>query len=264
MSNAQGDWIWFELMTTDPDAAQAFYAGILGWTASPGGVPGMDYRILATADSQVAGLMKISDDMAPGPAWLGYLAVDDVDASSQAIEGDGGAIHMPPTTLPGVGRMAMVADPQGVPVYLMRGESDDTSTAFRQCDGPDTTHALGHVVWCELATPDPDAAIDFHARHLGWRQEGSVPMGELGEYRFLHAAAGCFGAMTGTPPGAPAGWLFYFHVPEIDAAAGRIRDSGGTIVDEPMAIPGGGYALSARDPQGARFGLVGPRTSASD
>ena len=39
MSNAQGDWIWFELMTTDPDAAQAFYAGILGWTASPGCVP---------------------------------------------------------------------------------------------------------------------------------------------------------------------------------------------------------------------------------
>ncbi|GAA3260451.1 hypothetical protein GCM10020258_22910 [Sphingomonas yabuuchiae] len=46
---------------------------------------------------------------------------------------------------------------------------------------------------------------------------------------------------------------------DIDAAAARVVERGGTIEFGPMEIPGGDYSLSARDPQGARFGLVGPR-----
>jgi predicted enzyme related to lactoylglutathione lyase len=54
-------------------------------------------------------------------------------------------------------------------------------------------------------------------------------------------------------------WLFYFGVEDIDAAAERIGAGGGTIVQQPMQIPGGEYALVAADPQGPAFGLVGPR-----
>ena len=168
---------------------------------------------------------------------------------------------MPPMTLDGVGRMAMVADPQGIALYVMRGESDATSTAFRQCMGERDDRAPGHVVWCELTTPDPDAAIGFHAGALGWRQEGGMPMGELGEYCFLHAAGNCFGAVMGPVPGSEPGWLFYIHVADIDQAQRRLLAAGGEVLQEPQEIPGGQYALVARDPQGARFGLVGPRAA---
>lgn len=261
MSNTQGEWIWFELLTRDADAAQAFYGDVLGWTARPSGMPDVDYRLLHAGDDPVGGLMRMPADMGSGPVWLGYVAVDDVDASARTFADAGGAVHMPPMTLDGVGRMAMVTDPQGIALYVMRGESDATSTAFRQCMGERDDRALGHVVWCELTTPDPDAAIGFHAGALGWRQEGGMPMGELGEYCFLHAAGNCFGAVMGPVPGSEPGWLFYIHVADIDQAQRRLLAAGGEVLQEPQEIPGGQYALVARDPQGARFGLVGPRAA---
>lgn len=255
MTNKHGEWVWFELLTSDPDAAQRFYGDVVGWTAKSSGMPEMDYRLLSAADGEVAGLMKQPGDMGGGPTWLGYIGVDDVDASMKAIENAGGTTHMPATTMPGVGRMAMLTDPQGIAFYVMRGESDVASTAFKQpCED-----SIGHAVWCELSTPDPDKALDFYRGAFGWGQEGGMPMGDLGDYRFLQTGDTGFGALMGVMPKGAPGWQFYFHVPDIDAAADRIRAGGGAIVDEPMEIPGGDYALVARDPQGAGFGLVGPR-----
>jgi predicted enzyme related to lactoylglutathione lyase len=255
MTNKHGEWVWFELLTTDPDAAQSFYGDVVGWNAKSSGMPGMDYRLLSAGDGEVAGLMKMPDGMGNGPTWLGYIGVDDVDDSVARIERAGGTTHMAATTMPGVGRMAMVADPQGVSFYVMRGEGDAPSTAFSEPG----ERSIGHVVWCELSAPDPDKALAFYREQFGWGQEGGMPMGELGEYRFLQAGDVGFGALMGVVPGGAPGWQFYFHVPDIDAAAERIGSGGGTVVQEAMEIPGGDYALVARDPQGAGFGLVGPR-----
>lgn len=258
MTNPHGEWTWFELSTSDPDAAQGFYREVVGWTAADSGTPGMDYRLLSAADGEVAGLMPLPEGMTE-PGWTGYIGVDDVDASANAIEAAGGTVHMPPATLPGVGRMSMLTDPQGVAFYVMRGESAQAGTAFRQCREFADTGSIGHAVWCELSAPDPDAALDFYRGVFGWRQEGGIPMGELGEYRFLQAGETGFGAVMGLALGDGKGWLFYFHVPDIDAAAKQVGESGGTVVHGPMEIPGGGWSLAARDPQGAHFGLVGPR-----
>lgn len=127
MANPHGSWIWYELLTTDTDAAIDFYGQIVGWTASK--FPGpMDYNILSTGEDNVAGVMK---NPAPtAPAWLGYVGVDDVDAAVAKIESLGGKVHMPATDLPGVGRIAMVEDPQGAHFYVMRGTSPEASKAY--------------------------------------------------------------------------------------------------------------------------------------
>jgi predicted enzyme related to lactoylglutathione lyase len=137
----------------------------------------------------------------------------------------------------------------------MRGDSDEISTGFRMA--PDS---LGHVVWAELTSSDPEASKTFYASAFGWRQEGGMPMGPLGDYQFLHNASVSLGAVVpAAVPGSVPGWLYYFHVRDIDAAAAETTRSGGTVVQEPMEIPGGDFSLVAADPQGARFGLVGPR-----
>lgn len=77
MANAHGDFIWYELLTTDADAARTFYADVIGWTATDSGQPAIDYRILAAAEGNVGGLMQITDDMPSAgarPVWLGYIA----------------------------------------------------------------------------------------------------------------------------------------------------------------------------------------------
>lgn len=78
----------------------------------------------------MAGVMKAPDGSPFGTTWVVYFGVADVDAMAAKVEKLGGSIHMEPQDIPGVGRFAFAADPQGAMFYLMRGESDENSTAF--------------------------------------------------------------------------------------------------------------------------------------
>ena len=87
-ANPKGDFIWYELITPDPVGAKAFYDAVVGWTieAQPSGE--MDYRMIGRTDGGMAGgVMRLTDEMASHgarPIWLGYLNVDDVDASVES------------------------------------------------------------------------------------------------------------------------------------------------------------------------------------
>jgi hypothetical protein len=250
-----GSFIWYELLTTDAEAASAFYGDVIGWNSRDAGVPGVDYRIFSSGGTDVAGHMTMPQGApeAMRPLWLGYVGVDDVDAAVEAITSAGGSVHMPAMDLPGVGRMALVADPQGVPFYVMRGEGEQASAAFSVTDA-------GHCRWNELTTSDPAAALAFYTGHFGWEKGDAMPMGEMGDYQFINHGGEMIGAVMRTQPdGRPPMWSFYFGVPEIDAAAARIGANGGAIHAGPMEIPGGEYAVVASDPQGVMFGIVGPR-----
>lgn len=265
MADQHGDFIWYELLTSDADAAGNFYGKVVGWTSVSAGQPDMNYRFFSSGDGSdmadgVGGYMTITSDMAAGgaqPCWIGYIAVDDVDASVASILNSGGAVHMPAMDLPGVGRMAMVADPQGAAFYVMRGASDETSHSFAALEPK-----VGHCAWNELATTDPEAAKAFYGAQFGWAKDGEMDMGPMGKYEFLKASGGRFalGAVMPKMPDMPVSmWTYYFRVSDIDQAVDTIRANGGTILVEPMEIPGGDYSLTAMDPQGAAFGLVGPR-----
>src|SRR5690349_11021133 len=131
--NPHGSFIWYELLTADPDSAAAFYGEVLGWSAAGAGQPGIDYRIFSANGSPVGGHMKLPDgaeEFGMRPGWLGYVGVDDVDRTVESIEAAGGKVHMPAMDMDGVGRIALVADPQGIPFYVMRGASDEASDSF--------------------------------------------------------------------------------------------------------------------------------------
>ncbi len=265
MTNLHGDFIWYELLTDDADAAGDFYGKVVGWTSASSGQPGMDYRFFSSGDGSdakdgVGGYMAITAEMADHgarPCWVGYIAVDDVDASVASITSAGGTVLMPAMDLPGVGRMAMVTDPQGAPFYIMKGETDDASYSFAA-----TEPKLGHCAWNELSTTDPDAAKAFYGAQFGWAKDGEMDMGPMGKYEFLMASGGRFalGAVMPKMPEMPmSAWSYYFRVADIDAGAAAISTNGGTILQPPIEIPGGEFSLMATDPAGAAFGLVGPR-----
>jgi predicted enzyme related to lactoylglutathione lyase len=255
MPNPHGSFIWYELMTTDAAAAGRFYTDVVGWTVGEAGSPVGDYRIFSAGDSAVAGLMTLPAGAEQGgmrPGWFGYIGVDDVDAAVAGITAAGGSVHMPARDLPGVGRLAMVADPQGVVFYVMRGASEESSSSFDPV-------AAGHCAWNELATSDLDAAIAFYTGQFGWTRGDVMDMGDLGDYRFIHHAGDRIGAMMRQQPGPPPLWSFYFRVPDVDAASKRASERGGTIMHGPAEVPGGDYIVIASDPQGATFSLVGKR-----
>ena len=264
--SGHGSFIWYELMTPDPLAAAAFYGAVVGWQIATQAEPtagDIDYRLITRSDGGHAGgvltLTPGMSDHGARPCWLGYLCVDDVDAVTTAITADGGSVMMPPMDLP-VGRIAMLVDPQGATFYVMTpippaGRADATSDAF-------SSMTPQHVRWNELSTSDPLAAIAFYTRHFSWTQEGGLDMGELGRYSFLqHHGAGIGAVMPQMPDMPVTAWQYYIGVDDIDRAVAAIARHGGRVCAGPMEIPGGEFAVNAMDPQGAAFGLVGPRTT---
>src|SRR5215213_6329256 len=105
MSDLQGRFVWYELMTTDREAAKAFYGNLVGWGAQDKQMPGTIYTILTVDDAPVSGLMDLPAEarkMGAPPGWIGYVAVDDVDAATDRVKSLGGTVHVPPKDIPDV------------------------------------------------------------------------------------------------------------------------------------------------------------------
>ena len=126
-------------MTTDPDAAKAFYDAVVGWSFGDAAPEYNGYRMINTSDGGFAGgVLPITADMqqhGARPAWLGYLNVGDVDKTVASVEAAGGKVWMAPTDIPNVGRVALVTDPQAAPFYVMKpippaGRENEPSTVF--------------------------------------------------------------------------------------------------------------------------------------
>ena len=253
MTNPQGTPIWYELMTPDVAAAKAFYGAIAGWSFSEFPAPegGMQYTIGSAGDTGVIG-MTTGPEGAPR-GWFTYFHVADVDAKAGAVTSAGGTVHLPPTDLPGVGRIAFVEDPQGILFYLMKPDpamGDQDSTAF-------SPTLLGRCSWNELVTKDHKAALPFYTALLGWTSDEVMSMGEHGDYTFVDCGGARLGAMMDRMSDEqPLKWTFYFAIPDVDAAVEQVKAGGGQLIMGPMDVPGGQRIIVCVDPQGASVGFV--------
>jgi len=256
---SHGSHIWYELMTTDPEGAARFYEAVVPGLTLGERLPGdQDYRMINRSDGgMLGGVLGLTDEMCSNgakPIWMGYIGVDDVDATVTQIEAKGGKALMPAFDIP-QGRIAMVADPQGNPFYIMKpippaGQEDKQSDVFSPTEEQ-------RVSWNELTTSDPAAARSFYGDLFGWTSDEFMPMGELGEYRFFAHQGTTIGAVCKPGPDGSSGWRYYIRVPSISKAVEAVKASGGTVSMGPHEVPGGDHIIIGNDPQGAEFALVG-------
>ena len=250
MATIEGGFIWYELMTGDVAAAEAFYAKVLGWNMEDAGMPGGHYTLAKVGSRQVAGIMDIpADANGAGPVWFGYIRVADVDTAAERVRGAGGAVHRAPSDIPGVGRFAVVADPQGAAFMLFRGDGTPAADL-----APGTPGSIG---WHELRARDWTSAFSFYHDMFGWQKSDAVDMGPMGVYQVFSINGTGAGGMMNSAEAPP--WLYYFCVENIDAAVTRVADGGGRVTNGPNQVPGGSWIVHAIDPQGATFAVVGPR-----
>jgi predicted enzyme related to lactoylglutathione lyase len=120
-----GALCWAELMTRDPARASAFFQRLIGWEPSSMSIPGGDYTVFMGEGMPKAGCMGITPEMGDVPTgWLIYFAVEDCEAAIARVNELGGRSMMGPETVPGVGRWALLADPQGA-VFAVIAPSGD-------------------------------------------------------------------------------------------------------------------------------------------
>ena len=257
MSSAPNQFVWYELLTHDPQAATTFYGQVFGWSAKPhpGSPPEHPYLILSVGDRGVGGVMDIAasdcgEDQKPH--WLGYIAVDDVDATVARITEAGGAVHKPPADIPGVGRFAGVADPSGAAFMLI--------TPMGEGQPPADPYAPGLPGWRELYADDGKAALAFYGALFGWTEDRAMDMGPMGVYHIFAAGGPAIGGMMSKPPNHPvAHWSYYFNVESVDAGIERVNAGGGKVVNGPQEVPGPMWIAQCQDPQGGMFAMVGAK-----
>jgi predicted enzyme related to lactoylglutathione lyase len=255
---------WFELTTAPArlEDARAFYGQVFGWSVEDAGMPDFTYLLASDGGDKVAGLMQAMPECAElPPHWLIYLDVDDCDAAAEKIALLGGRVIKAPADIPGTGRFAVAADPQGAVFGLlqplpMQPQPPVESGAWNQ-------RKEGHGNWIELSSSDPVAGLDFYTELFGWTAGQAMDMGEMGSYQLFAWNGADIGGMMGLGQAPVPSWLPYFGVNGVDAAIGRIRAAGGEILHGPVEVPGSAFIAVARDPQGAHFALVGPKEMSS-
>lgn len=127
--------------------------------------------------------------------------------------------------------------------------------------GTRTSYPPGTFSWADLGTTDPDAAKAFYTALFGW-EAVDMPVPGGGPYTMLRLGCDNVAALYGMrEEGQPPAWLAYVTVSDADAAAGRARDLGATLIEEPFDVMSVGRMVVVKDPQGAVFALWEPRES---
>ncbi len=241
-------------MTEDVAKGESFYRNVLGWNISDSGMSDHTYKILSVEKNAIGGLMTIPEEICGTDrhsCWRGYIGVENVDAYAERAKAAGATIRRAPQDIPGVGRFAVIVDPQGAPFILFSG--------MNGMEAPPRPPAgtAGYVGWHELLTTDLDAAWAFYAQLFGWTKGEAVDLGPMGIYQIFEIDGVGSGGMMKLPSAeCPPSWVYYFNVDDIDATLERVRQNGGTVDNGPCQVPGGSWIAQCTDSQGAAFAVV--------
>jgi len=251
MSDVKGRWVWYDLMTTDPQAATRFYSDVVGWGTQKW-KDDQPYTMFTADAGPIGGAMELPEAArasgAP-PHWMAYIGTDDIEGSTHRAEELGATVLVEPQDIPEVGRFAVFSDPQGAVFALFAPDGempvDDGQPGVRRFS------------WNELATTDHEAAFDFYSKLAGWDRTSEFDMGPQGSYQMYGQKGMPYGGMFRKPaemPGPPS-WIYYARVDDLDDAVERVRAGGGQVLNGPMEVPGGDRIAQCTDPQGAFFAL---------
>ncbi len=239
LAEGTGEVRWFDLLTEDAAAANAFYSGLFGWQIerSPSGA------WTATRDGRpIAGISQIDDTMPEVEStWLAVIVVEDLRASVRAARRLGATVGKGVTRVKGYGSYAVIEDPQTAPVMLAVTERPLGGT-----EGP------GAWVWAELWTDDLEASSAFYGEVVGYRRSEVERPG--GDYPvFLWGEEPRAGLVAIGDQGIEPGWAPYLGVADLAAAVERTTELGGEVLLAPDAGLAGGRVALLEDPTGGAF-----------
>jgi len=242
-----GKFVWRDLVTENPDAVKPFYAGLFGWEFEEGRALGAPYTLVKSGGQYIAGISKTRRPQPDQPVsqWLSFMSVADVDRAVEQTRAAGGSVVAGPLDLPNIGRGAVVLDPDGAPLGLLRSRIGDPADT--------AAPALNRFLWTEHLSRDPQASADFYASLAGFE----VRKVDFGGRPYWVLVQGRERAALLRNPIAvdrPI-WLAYVRVADPAASAARAAELGGRVLLAPSAgLRNGTLALIA-DPTGAVLAL---------
>lgn len=251
-SYAPGIPSWIDLMTPSRADSKAFYSALFGWTFEDvaDGEGNVVYTQCFSNGGNVAGIAEMGPEMrASGmpAAWSTYVSTSDIAETTKKAEAAGGSVVMGPIQVMESGQVAVYIDPTGAAVGAWQAQNHPGATLVNEPYG---------FAWNELNTRDTAAAMPFYAAVFGWEgrtMEGPMQYTEWyleGSPKDAVPVGGMLPMPEMVPAEVPAHWLTYFAVEDCDATAAKLTELGGTLINGPMDIPIGRFAV-VQDPAGA-------------
>jgi uncharacterized protein len=242
-----GKFVWRDLVTEDPDAVKPFYAGLFGWEFEEGTALGAPYTLVKSGGQYIAGISKTRRPQPGQPVsqWLSFMSVASVDRAVEQTRAAGGSVVAGPLDLPNVGRGAVVLDPEGAPLGLLRSAIGDPA------DAP--APALNRFLWTEHLSRDPQASADFYAALAGFEVRKIDFAGK--PYWLLVQGRGRAGLLRNPIAVDRPIWLPYVHVADPAAMAERAARLGGRVLLAPRPELRNGTMALIADPTGAVLAL---------
>jgi uncharacterized protein len=248
----RGRFVWYDLLTTDPARAIAFYTQLVGWGTEQWAGP-KPYTMWTANGKPMGGTMQLPAEATSAgakPHWMAYISTPDVDGTVKQATKLGARVQAPPTDIPTVGRYSTLADPDGA-IFAVY-------TPANYVAPPAAPPKVQEFSWHELIARDYKRAFEFYSALFGWEKLSAHDMGSpFGVYQIYGLAGQPLGGMYSASSGAPqpAHWLYYVRVDDVDRLAPRVAQLGGKLCHGPVEVPGGSRIAICTDPQGADFAL---------
>jgi predicted enzyme related to lactoylglutathione lyase len=246
-----GQIVWYDLITDDLEASKAFYGGLFGWTFDDVDGDASRYSVIARNGRDIGGMVPVEGEgpAVSGARWLSLMSVENMDTAIETLEGAGGSVEIGPRHNPTRGTMALVRDPQGALVVLIRSIGGDPANRDHNEVG------TGDWLWTELWADDASAAADFYTSLVGYTAERPT-FDVHAEYRVLRRDGQPRAGLNEIPwDGVQPNWLPYVRVADPAAVARRAEELGGRVLIAPDAAVRGGSAALLMDPTGAAFAI---------
>lgn len=229
-----GAFVWVDLVTDDVARAKAFYGKLFGWSFE-----GDDYVRVLHAGQPIGGIVSVARlEKRRRSQWIASLSVADVNRAAEVAEQNGGDVRTGPQDAPRRGRLALVSDPGGANVLLLRADSGDP---------PDRDPAVGDWLWRELWTHDPTAASGFYGKLVSWERENVQLDGQT--YRIFKNSEAPQAGLVEAPADVKPLWLPYVRVANAEEIARRAEALGARVVVSDA------FRAILVDPTGAAIGV---------
>jgi predicted enzyme related to lactoylglutathione lyase len=245
--SAPGKPNWVDLATKDIETSMDFYSKLFGWESQILGPEAGGYVLFALKGKTVAAVAPAQEGQYP--AWTVYFGTDDADATAKAVESAGGKVIVPPFDVLDSGRMAVFQDPVGAFFSVWQ---PNTMKGFDVLNEPNT------FSWAELNAKNTAGAERFYPKIFGWGMKKSEATDGAPAYTEWQVDGESIGGAMDTTTfqmEVPPFWLVYFMVANIDAAATKVKELGGQVMNGPSDYPGGQFAV-IMDPNQTVFGLL--------
>lgn len=238
-----GQVVWHDLLTRDVESAKRFYGQLFGWTFEQKG----HYTTVLNGGVPIAGMVfdTTAKKRLERAWWLVYLSIAEVDDTAEWVGKSGGKVIKGPGAMVNRGRYAMIKDPQGAPLVLLRSTTGDPAPADPVMNG---------WLWNELWTSNTESALEFY-QLLGDYAADLVSPVEKGEPYWVLVTGQRWQAGVTTVPfdNVPPQWVPVIRVADPAIVAEQVTSLGGRVLIKPDHPLGSGRVALIEDPSG---GLV--------